>query len=224
MGKFLNSLAALSFLAGLTFHSAAAEVGPRPKGLQLAISGIRIGQSPAASLKSLKSEGYRITSVVQSASFRQRLADARNAELRVPSDPAKSTEVSSVLATQADQHIRINYDDDATGARVASSIHFDASSVAHPFGHIRATLINRYGPPQAEDGTGSVWCTGDQPNICLAHGVRGNRLKVGHDYRGFDPASKLTTIELVAGDDLRKSWRDGFRGALSRLVKSKNAF
>lgn len=188
------------------------------------IAGAHIGQRAADVLRGLRSQGYRIAKASQSASFRQRLSDARNAELRQPYDKVRTTDVGSVIATQADQHIRVNFDDDATGSRVVSAIYYDASSVAHPFGRVRATMIDRYGQPQAEDGTGPVWCANDAPGVCLAHGARGDRLKVGHDYRTFDPSTELTTIELVAGTNLVKSWQVGFRAALARLLKSRDAF
>lgn len=200
------------------------QTATKPLPSPFTIAGINIGEKPTEVLRDLRREGYRIVKVSQSDSFRQRLSDARNAELRQPFSKAKTTDVRSVMATQADQRIRVNFDDDAIGSRVVSSIYYDASYVAHPFSRVRATMINRYGRPKVEDGTGTVWCINDPADVCLAHGVRGDRLKVGHDYRGFDPSSELTTIELVAGNDLSKAWLAGFREALTRLLQSKDAF
>jgi hypothetical protein len=193
---------------------------------RFSIAGAYIGEKPADALNALKGEGYRIATVSQSDSFKQRLSDARNTELRRPFDKVRATDVASVIAIQADQRIRINFDDDAAGSRVVSSIYYQGSFVAHPFDRVRRTMVSRYGHPQAEDGTGPVWCTRDPPGVCLAHGVHGDRLKVGHDYRGFDPTSgpQFTTIELGAGNDLLDSWREGFHAALARLLKSTDAF
>jgi hypothetical protein len=210
-------LSIIAFAAVLATQAAAAQS-------QFSIAGVHVGEKPADVLSRLRSEGYGVVKVSRSDSFRQRLSDARNAELRQPHDRVRTTDVGTIVATHYDQRIRVNFDDDATGSRIVSSIHYDASSVAHPFNRVRATMVRRYGRPRAEDGTGPVWCTNDTPDVCLAHGVRGDRLKVGHDYRGFDPAAELTTIELVAGNDLVGSWEEGFRAALAQVLKSRDAF
>ncbi|WP_294120635.1 hypothetical protein [Sphingomonas sp.] len=214
------SVGYISTIALLCGSPAAAKPVPST----FSIAGVHIGQKPADVLSALRREGYRIAKVSQSDSFRQRLSDARNAELRQPYDKARATDVGNVIAAQADQRIRVNFDDDATGSRVVSAIYYEASSVVHPFDRVRATMIGRYGQPEAEDGTGPVWCVNDAPDVCKAHGVLGDRLKVGHDHRGFDHSAELTTIELVAGIDSSKSWQDGFRAALARLLKSRDAF
>jgi hypothetical protein len=209
-------------VAALLVNQAAPAAGPVSG--HFSVAGIQIGDRPAAALAALMREGYRIERTSRSDSFRQRLSDATNAELRHPSEKVRITDFASAFAEQGDQRIRVNFDDDATGSRVVSSVYYEASAVAHPFGRVRRMILDRYGRPRAEDGSGSVWCTTDPPDVCLAEGRRGERLKLGHDYRGFDPDAALTTIRLDAGKDLLDSWDAAFRSALATRLKSRDAF
>ena len=155
LNKVALAIAASGAIVATAISSAQAVTKPMPP--TFSIAGIHIGERPADVLSDLKRAGYRVVKVSQSDTFKQRLSDARNAELRQPNDRGRTTDVGSVFATQADQHIRVNFDDNSTGSRVVSAIFYEASSVAHPFGRGRATMISRYGQPQAEDGTGPVW-------------------------------------------------------------------
>jgi hypothetical protein len=119
--------------------------------------GIHVGENPSDAVNALMQQGYRITSTSRSESFTQRLSDAKNAQLRPATVAVRNTDIASIAAEQGDQRIRVNFDDDAAGVRAVSSVHYDASSLAHPFDRVLKTLIERYGRPQAGDGTGSVW-------------------------------------------------------------------
>ena len=208
----------------LTAWAATAGSTPPSNRQHFSIAGIGIGDKPANVFSALRREGYLAIRVTRSASFTQRLTDARNAELRLPPNKTKVTDIGSVSAVVADQRLWIAFDDDATGSRVVSAVNYEASYVAHPFPQVRRKLIERYGEPQATDGTGSAWCSLDPAEICLAGGRRGQRIKVGFGYRGFDPNTELTTIRLEAGEYLLQRWKAAFRAALARSLKSRDAF
>ena len=199
-----------------------------PSGRQhFSIAGIGIGDKSINVFSSLRREGYKVIRITRSASFTQRLTDARNAELRLPPNKTKVTDIGSVYAVVADQRLWVTFDDDASGSRVVSAVNYEASYVAHPFPQVRRKLTERYGEPQATDGTGSAWCSLDPAEICLAGGRRGERIKIGFGYRGFDPTAEtaeLTTIRLDAGEYLIQRWRAAFRAALSKAVKTRDAF
>jgi hypothetical protein len=215
MRKFILAFAAALF---------AAQAPAQLLSSEFKVAGVHIGDSPSDVLKALRAEGYGVTRVSRSDSFAQRLSDAKNAELRRPLDRVRSTDIEVIIAEEADQRVRVRFDDGATGSRVVSSVHYEASSVARPFSRILKTLVDRYGRPQASDGTGAFWCTNDPPDVCLAGGVHGGRLKVGHDYRCFNPSCELTTIELQPGTDLLNLWKARFDKALAPLLRSKDAF
>jgi hypothetical protein len=191
---------------------------------RLSISGIHTGDVSTQVFAALRRENYAVVRVSRSESFRDRLSDALNVELRQATRREQATAIDSVRALIGDQRLLIRFDDDAKGNRVVSSVHYEASSIARPFKLVGRMLTERYGPPTASDGTGAVWCEADPPQVCLASGVRGSRLKLGHDYRGFDLNSELTTIQLEVGTETRAGWAAGFKAALARLMRSKNAF
>ena len=172
----------------------------------------------------LRHAGYQPTKVTVIDSYRQRLLNGRSAELGRQESGEHSKDNSSISAYFADQRIRVVFDDDSAGMRRASRVQYEASSLAHPFNAVGSELVKRYGQPQASDGTGSVWCVNDSDGACMNEANHSSRLKIGHDHRGFDASSELTTIELDAGADERRAWQEAFRRRVARAMASPNAF